>query len=81
MYREALALRRKLLTGDRLTWVQAPAGVLAFDRAEDFRCTVNMTGSPVTLPAPGSLQLASGPVTLEGSSAVLPPDTTAWWTL
>jgi len=82
MYRDALALRRKALPGSTpLTWHDAPEGVLALDRGPEFRCTVNMTASPVRLDAPGELLLASGPVTIEDGVATLPPDTTVWWSL
>jgi alpha-glucosidase len=78
LYRDALALRRKVLTGDDLTWASAPEGVLAFDRAGGFRCTVNMTSSPIALPHPGDLLLCSTPLTADG---LLPADTTAWWSI
>ncbi|MBM2617324.1 alpha-glucosidase [Actinoplanes sp. LDG1-06] len=78
MYREALALRRKTLTGAAtLTWQPGPTGILSFTRGDGFACTVNMTGAPVAIDPPGTLLLASGPV--EGG--VLPPDTTAWWSV
>ncbi|MFF5295567.1 glycoside hydrolase family 13 protein [Paractinoplanes globisporus] len=82
MYRDALALRRKVVAGpEPLTWQDAPEGILAFDRGANFRCTVNMTASPVRLPAPGELLIASGPVTIEDDTIVIPPDTTVWWSL
>jgi len=82
MYREALALRRKALTGNpQLTWHDAPEGVLVLDRGAEFRCTVNMSAAPVPLPVPGELLLASGPVTVEADVVVVPPDTTVWWSL
>jgi alpha-glucosidase len=81
MYRDALALRRKVFTGDDLTWQDAPDGVLAFDRGPGFRCMVNMSGEPVRVDRPGELLIASGPVTVAGGGAVLPPDTTVWWSI
>ncbi|WP_433298608.1 glycoside hydrolase family 13 protein [Actinoplanes sp. CA-030573] len=81
LYRDALALRRKVFAGDDLTWLDSPAGVLAFERGGDFRCTVNMSGAPVTLPVPGSQLIASGPITVEDGVAVIPADTTVWWSL
>jgi alpha-glucosidase len=78
MYREALALRRKVLAGaGTLVWREAPAGVLAFDRGAGFRCTVNMSPEPVRVPA-GELLLASGPVKVERDAVVIPPDGTIW---
>jgi alpha-glucosidase len=82
MYRYALALRRKALAGNApLAWPDAPEGVLALDRGPGFRCTVNMGTLPVRLDAPGELLIASGPVTIEDGVAILPPDTTVWWSL
>jgi alpha-glucosidase len=81
MYREALALRRELLTAPGLSWREAPAGVLEFDRGTGFRCTVNTGAEPVRIERPGEAVLASGPVQIEPDAAVLPPDTTVWWRL
>ncbi|WP_340561869.1 glycoside hydrolase family 13 protein [Streptomyces sp. GSL17-111] len=79
LYRTALRIRREhadLGAGDAVTWLDAPAGVLAFRRG-DFVCTVNTTTAPVTLPeVPGRVLLASGPYAGDG---VLPGDTTLWW--
>ncbi|MFV0130185.1 alpha-amylase family glycosyl hydrolase [Streptomyces sp. HMX112] len=76
LYRTALALRREhpaLGAGDAVDWLPAPAGVLAFRRRAkgpatgpgrgDLICTLNMTGRPVRLPAPGSPLLSSTPPT------------------
>jgi alpha-glucosidase len=81
MYRDALTLRRKVFASDELTWWDAPDGVLAFDRGDDFRCTVNMGTSPVRIDRPGEVLIASAPVTVDGDAAVIPPDTTVWWSL
>jgi alpha-glucosidase len=81
MYRDALALRRKVFHHEDLTWQDAPSGVLAFDRGEGFRCTVNMTAEPLRMDRPGELLIASGPLTMEDGVAILPPDTTVWWSL
>ncbi|WP_430786008.1 glycoside hydrolase family 13 protein [Actinoplanes sp. G11-F43] len=88
LYRSALAIRRAnpaLAPVDNLTWVAAPAGVLAFERRVDgapvFRCTVNMSDRPVPVGRPGELLLASGPVEGTADDVVLPPDTTVWWSL
>ncbi|WP_431781861.1 glycoside hydrolase family 13 protein [Streptomyces chumphonensis] len=79
LYRTALRIRREhadLGAGDAVTWLDAPAGVLAFRRGA-FVCTVNTTTAPVTLAEiPGRVLLASGPYADDG---VLPGDTTLWW--
>ncbi|MFE6401383.1 glycoside hydrolase family 13 protein [Streptomyces alboflavus] len=92
LYRAALALRRAhpaLGAGRDVAWEEAPVGVLAFRRTAAGRTlvvTTNLTGRPVTLPAPGTPLLCSlnsrapgadlgGP----GTDAVLPPDATVWW--
>jgi alpha-glucosidase len=75
LYRAALRIRRSTaaLRDAPLTWVDAGAGVLAFERGPSFRCLVNFGPAPVPLPADGSLLLASGPC--DGD---LPADTAAW---
>jgi alpha-glucosidase len=59
MYREALKLRRRI-GSDGLQWLEAPPGVLAFRRGNDFACVVNFGEAPVPLtdlglPAPVAL--------------------------
>ena len=73
-YRTALALRRREWTtaAPDLRWVEAPEGVLAFERGEGLRCVLNLSGGPY--PVPGRMLLASGPSTGD----VLPTDTAAW---
>ncbi|PKV85420.1 glycoside hydrolase family 13 protein [Streptomyces sp. TLI_146] len=83
LYRAALAARREhpgLGSGDTVSWLEAPRGVLAFAR-EGFVCTVNLTAEPVRLPAPGKPLLASDgrEVALDGGEFVLEADTTVWW--
>ncbi|WP_394435863.1 glycoside hydrolase family 13 protein [Streptomyces sp. SGAir0957] len=83
MYRSAFAVRRAqpgLGAGADVTWRDdAPAGVLFFERP-GFACTVNTTGAPVRVPAPGRALLASGPVpAAEDGTVELPADTTVWW--
>ncbi len=88
LYREALRLRREhpALGDGALEWAQAPSGALVFSREPGFVCTVNTGEAAVELPVPGEVLLASGPVHfVEGAGggtavAVLPPDTTVWWT-
>ncbi|MER5437469.1 glycoside hydrolase family 13 protein [Streptomyces sp. NPDC002790] len=82
MYRSALALRRTtpgLGAGDGVKWHgDAPQGVLHFERP-GFACTVNTTDTAVRLPAPGTVLLASEPVTVPDGAIDLPADTTVWW--
>lgn len=82
-YRSALAVRRAhpALTGE-VEWLDAPDGVLAFRRPapEGFLvCTVNLTGTDVRLPTPGTLLLSSADVSAGPHKTVLPADTTVWW--
>ncbi len=81
LYRRALHLRRDhpdLGAGDAVEWLPAPEGVLAFRRG-DFVCTANTTPVAVELPAlPGRVLLAGGP---HDGGAVLPGDTTVWWSV
>ncbi|MGW1144209.1 glycoside hydrolase family 13 protein [Streptomyces sp. NPDC002454] len=82
LYRSALAIRRAhpaLGAGDRVDWLDAPPGVLAFRREAEGRavvCAANTTGAPVPWTAPGTPLLSSGPLPVAGE---LPPDTTVWW--
>ncbi|MFG2098821.1 glycoside hydrolase family 13 protein [Streptomyces sp. NPDC048612] len=81
-YRTALALRRShpgLGAGDAVEWLDAPDGVLAFRRPGGLVCTVNTTGAPATLPAPGRLLLASRQLDVPEGDVVLPADTAVWW--
>jgi alpha-glucosidase len=40
-----------------------------------------MTGEPIRIPRPGEALLTSGPVDLDGAQAVIPADTTVWWSV
>ncbi|SEO26376.1 glycoside hydrolase family 13 protein [Actinacidiphila rubida] len=101
MYRTALRLRRQhpaLGAGGDVTWLEAPEGVLAFRRdggagEPGFVCAVNLNGHPVTLPAPGSVMLTSGPdgqsdgqsgAAIGGDSSAtsaIAADTAVWWSI
>lgn len=72
-YREALALRRTIIVdqGDDIAWVDAAAGVVAFDRGA-VRCVVNL--SDQAQPLAGAVLIASAPT----DHGLLPPDTAAW---
>ena len=61
------------MTGDAVTWRDAPEGVLAFDRGASFTCAVNISQA-VPLPEHAGLLLSSGP--LDGE--LLPPDCAVW---
>ncbi|GHJ38083.1 glycoside hydrolase family 13 protein [Streptomyces sp. TS71-3] len=92
LYRAALAARRAhpaLGAGDAVEWLDGPEGTLAFRRTPGgsggtgFVCTANTTGAPVRVPAHGRLLLSSstgGIAVSEDGTALLPADTTAWWT-
>ncbi|MER5555546.1 alpha-amylase family glycosyl hydrolase [Streptomyces sp. NPDC002793] len=77
LYREALRLRRALVTDEALEWVgsreRSRQGVLHFARAGGWHTVSNLSGEPVALPQ-GDVVLASGPLTGDR----LPPWTTAW---
>ncbi|AOT57712.1 glycoside hydrolase family 13 protein [Streptomyces rubrolavendulae] len=78
LYREGLHLRRGLsqLGEGTLRWLEAPPGVLAFERGEGLVCAVNFGTEPVPAPAAGVPLLASGPC----PPGELPGSTAAWWT-
>jgi alpha-glucosidase len=88
LYRSALTIRRTdpaLAPTDNLTWIPAPAGILAFERTVDgaptFRCTVNMSTEPVEIGRPGEILLTSAALEGNADNVVLPPDTTVWWSI
>ncbi|MEB3371861.1 glycoside hydrolase family 13 protein [Saccharopolyspora sp. S2-29] len=76
LYRAALRLRRELdaLGEGRMSWMDAPVGVLAFHRDPGFACVVNMSAAPQPLPAHARVLLASD--ALDGDR--LPPDAAVW---
>ena len=85
LYRRALRIRRAEFgpgPGAAMTWLPAPAGVLAFDRG-GVTCVANLSPAAVELPA-GEVLLASGPMSGDAvsgdavSGGLLPPDTSAW---
>ncbi|MFF5112148.1 glycoside hydrolase family 13 protein [Streptosporangium sp. NPDC000509] len=81
LYREALRIRRERRSFDDapLTWLDSPEGTLAFSRGEGFACTLNLTGEPVELPAPGRILLASAETAVEDGVVRLAPDSAVWW--
>ncbi len=71
-YREALALRRDLLTGEELAWLPSAPDVLSFVRPNGWQVVANFGDAPVELPA-GDILLASAPLDrgrLPGAAAV-----------
>ena len=73
LYRSALALRRSALDSEEFAWDVSDPDVLSFSRGPGFRCVVNLGPSPVAVP--GTVLLASGPLTGAGE---LPADTAVW---
>ncbi|MET7762164.1 glycoside hydrolase family 13 protein [Streptomyces sp. NPDC005393] len=86
LYRAALALRRELpgLGDGRMTWLGAPAGVVALSRP-GFVCTLNTLGEEVELPVPGRALLSSAPLAYGAGPAPatvrIPADSCAWWAI
>jgi alpha-glucosidase len=76
LYRTALRIRHAdpALGDGTLRWLDAPPGVLLFVREPDFRCAVNLSSAPFTLPGDAEVLLASGPL----EDGRLPRDATAW---
>jgi alpha-glucosidase len=79
LYREALALRRRIpaLASPDLRWLPTGPGVLAFTRGDGFACVVNCTSRPVCNPVDGPLLLASDPEAGEK----IPANSAAWFLL
>ncbi|NEB02583.1 glycoside hydrolase family 13 protein [Streptomyces sp. SID13726] len=76
LYRAALRVRHEhpALGDGTLTWLDAPAGVLALRREPGFVCVVNLSSEPYPLPSHTSVLLTSGPV----QDGRLAPDQAAW---
>jgi alpha-glucosidase len=76
LYKSLLRIRHDDpdLVGGGFRWLPSPDDVLAFGRGERFVCVVNLSDSPVTLPADYALLLASD----APSGDLLPPDAAAW---
>ncbi|WP_055550945.1 glycoside hydrolase family 13 protein [Streptomyces sp. NBRC 110028] len=82
LYRGALALRRELpgLGDGPMSWLNAPAGVLAPARP-GFVCTLNTLGEEVELPLPGRALLSSAPLAYGAGTVRIPPESCAWWAI
>jgi len=78
LYRRALAIRRMRpeLGDGTLTWLEAPAGALAFRREWPFICIVNVSADPVPPPQGARPLLSSDALTSDGR---VPPDVAAWF--
>ncbi|WP_149831140.1 glycoside hydrolase family 13 protein [Streptomyces tailanensis] len=76
LYRTALRLRRAhpALGDGTMTWLDAPADVLAFRREPGFTCVVNLSNEPYQLPEHSTISLASGPI----RDGLLEPDHAVW---
>ena len=73
LYRNALKLRRELLAGEELEWVESAAGSLAFRRPGGWLCQTNFAREPVQRSA-GEVILAS----CEINGDKLPGNSTVW---
>ena len=82
IYRRALALRRELQQGERLSWPGAPspAEVVHFARHDGWHSLTNFGGGHVDLPAGARVLASSEPLhdALEGVTEV-PGETTVWF--
>ncbi|MFL6142071.1 MAG: glycoside hydrolase family 13 protein [Labedaea sp.] len=78
LYRAALRLRRDhpALGDGTMRWLDAPPGVLLFERNPGFRSAVNLSETPFELPAGARVLLLSGPL----DDGRLPRDTAVWLT-
>jgi alpha-glucosidase len=76
LYRQALRIRRtKPDLGDGpISWLETPAGVLAFGRGPGFVCVLNLSDTPVAMKPHERILLASSPL----SDGFLAPDTAVW---
>ncbi|MFJ9854760.1 alpha-amylase family glycosyl hydrolase [Streptomyces sp. NPDC101150] len=79
LYRRALHLRRAhaALGDSSLTWLDTPAGVLAFTRESGFACVVNLSSEPYHIPEHESVLLASGRI----EDGLLGADEAVWLAL
>jgi alpha-glucosidase len=76
LYRAALRLRRELagFRSETLRWIDAPEGVLLFERGPGLLCAVNMSCTPFELPPGSEVLLASA----DFDTGQLAPDSAAW---
>ena len=77
LYRTALRLRREspAFDGERVNWIDGPAGVLWFALDGGLHCAVNMSDRTVSLPSPRRTLLATD----GGAGDLLPVDAAEWY--
>ncbi|MFC5724076.1 alpha-amylase family glycosyl hydrolase [Streptomyces gamaensis] len=82
LYRSALALRRRLpgLGDGRMSWLDAPPGVLALSRP-GLVCTLNTLQREAVLPVPGRPVLATSALEFTGGTVRIPADACVWWSV
>jgi alpha-glucosidase len=73
LYRSALTLRRKLISGEKLSWLLSPAGTLWFEREGGWSSITNFTDQEIELPS-GEVLIASEDI----SAGKLPANSTVW---
>jgi alpha-glucosidase len=76
LYRQVLALRRRLDHDAPLRWLDAPPEVLAFARGS-MACVVNLGPAPAPLPEHTAVLVSSGPL----AGGELQPDDAVWLAL
>ena len=76
LYQTALRLRQEDpgFGDDVLHWLDAPEGVLLFERGHGLRCAVNLSRQPFPVPAGSEILVSSAPV-----DGYLPTDAATWW--
>ena len=79
LYRSALRLRREHpgFRSDGMTWLDAPDGVLRFQRGDGLEVVVNVTADDVRLD-PGGHRVLLASVPLDSEGDVLPGDAAVW---
>jgi alpha-glucosidase len=73
LYRAALAMRRKLIAGEKLSWLPSAQGTLWFEREGGWSSFTNFTDAAIALPA-GEVILTSGDI----SGGQVPANSTVW---
>lgn len=75
MYREALALRKKIQTEEDMRWIPTKSSeVLHFARPNGWHCIMNFNSQPYKMPK-GEILISSGPL----KAGKIPPNTTIWF--
>ena len=79
-YRAALRARRgdPALGDGTMTWIDAPDGVLAFQRGDNFICVINYANHPIELPA-GARNARHIIGTAESPTGTLAAESAAWF--